>query len=208
MRKVVWCGVVLGVLLANLNVWAQEQPSESEFKPKIFMFSLGTGMSPLEEPMGIVPGSINTRLGLFATPKIVIDFGLDFTRAHLSLEDKEDEHKFFDEAVNIFTLHLGSKFYFLEPNRAGKITFYDQASFFLLIPFAASDSEGFEDAVSDSFTFGFLEGIGAEYFFADNFSVGGEFGLNLYILTHDGTDVKGAGDVIDLYTGFTLNFFI
>ena len=206
-----------GQFLFMLNALAQDetdatgnrqQGTETASSDKIFMLSLGTGMSPLEEPAGIVPGSVNTRLGFYVSQNILLDFGLDFTRAHASFENKKFSIEYLDESYNIFTLHVGAKFYFTQPNRAGKVVFYDQASFFMLIPFSTSESESVKDAINDTFTFGFLEGIGAEYFFADNFSIGGEFGLNFFFLTYNGDNVEGAVDLIDLYTGFTLNFFI
>lgn len=194
---------VVASTLPALPVLAE--PLSAPVTERTIMLSFGTGMSALEEPFGLVPGSINTRVGGFVIPEVAINGGLDLT--HTGVASSNDGKDQADESYLLLTLHAGAKFYFL-PRGEGNVTIYDQFSLFTMIPIVNSESRSLEDTADDSFSVGILNGVGAEYFFADAFSVGAEFGLNIFIVGYDQDKFTLRADVVDLYTGFTLNFYL
>ncbi|MDX9720665.1 MAG: hypothetical protein RBU37_07950 [Myxococcota bacterium] len=196
-------------------------PTEKEPSSKVFMFSLGTGMSPIESLLSVTPVSVNSRLGFFVHPKVLIDFGIDFAHIGASSESEYEspfgsEKEESSDGTSLLTFHLGGKIFFGKIKRSD-VVFYDQTSLIVTIPLShGDDDEGLIDETSDSFGIGFLQGLGAEYFFAESFSVGGELGLNgafwLTSKSEDDGEYKSSSDsvlkLIDVYTAFTLNFYI
>jgi hypothetical protein len=80
-------------------------------------------------------------------------------------------------------------------------------SLFTLLP-TASGEEELEDILDDTWDFGFSGAFGAEYFFHRQFSVGGEFGLNVLLggYSRGGTDVSA--NIEATYAAISLNFLL
>jgi opacity protein-like surface antigen len=67
----------------------------------------------------------------------------------------------------------------------------------------------FKEAIDKVSTFGFELGFGAEYFFVQNFSIGGEYGFrNLSIkYSESDSEYEVKGRISPTYTKFTLNYY-
>ncbi len=195
--KSVWSiFVVVALLSAPMTVWGAEKGDG--------MMSLGTGMSTMEEWSPVMPGSINTRFGNMLTDGFVLTFGIDILRASLEIKE-EGEGDDEEYSATLVTLHGGAKVYFSDPG-VNDVHFYDAFGLFTMIPLVDMDLDEVEDAVDESYDYGLYQAIGAEYFFHDDFSVGGEFGVNIFVAGYDdGLEVSGS--LVDLYTAYTMNFF-
>jgi hypothetical protein len=118
---------------------------------------------------------------------------------------------------------IGLKYFAIEKN---KVKGYVNATFakpFLSAKVTINGSEVTEvsDEVKNVSLWGGSLGVGAEYFFDDNFSVGGEFGIHAvggkYSKTTDETDYNGNGPakvtnelkamVMPTYSKISLNFY-
>lgn len=209
-------GVLLALLLVTVLPLSAHAANEGQVAPThesstptselpSVMLSFGTGMSPFEQPFGWLPGSVNTRFGYFVIPELAIDGGIDVLRVGASSGDDDDD--FLDEGYTVLTLHAGVKYYFTERTK-GSVGVYNQASIFTLIPIVESESVTVDEVASDSFSVGFLEAVGAEYFIDDSFSIGAEFGLNVFIVGYDKDNFEFRGHIVDFYTGFSVNFFL
>jgi len=118
---------------------------------------------------------------------------------------------------------IGVKYFAIEKN---KVKGYLNASVskpFLAakLTFDGEESEGLAEEVDKVSLLGGTFGVGAEYFFDDNFSIGGEFGLNLmfakYTDTEEDTDYNGNGPAtiertlkgmaMPTYSKISLNFY-
>jgi len=99
----------------------------------------------------------------------------------------EDEYKF---SGAVYMPTIGTKYFFIEKN---KLKAYGALSFtkFLLSGKVADSNDpsansDFKDEVSNIHLYGGQFGFGTEYFFDDNFSIGGEFGIRLlHVKYHD-----------------------
>jgi hypothetical protein len=62
--------------------------------------------------------------------------------------------------------------------------------------------------VDDFWSAGLSAAFGCEYFFHRQFSIGGEFGVNLFYGSWDHAGVEGTTDIEATYTALTLNFLL
>jgi hypothetical protein len=104
--------------------------------------------------------------------------GLDFLGVTVTVEDA-------DISASMYIPHFGARIYMGGAGSTGAVVPYVQGTF--MKSFASIDLGGadaaLEDAVADLLSFyGIGLAFGAEYFFADRFSLGGEYGLR-YIKT-------------------------
>ncbi len=99
--------------------------------------------------------------------------GIDFLSASVTVEDT-------DLSASMYVPNFGVRFYLSSSLTGGSVVPYVQAAFlksFASVDVGDTDSE-VTDAIADLLSFyGISVGFGAEYFFSDNFSVGGEYGL-------------------------------
>jgi len=175
-------------------------------------------------PDGIRMGKFDARFGFFANNQWVINFGLDLSRISTTYEQSSGSYTYeSEESVTFLGILAGAKYYFNEP-RAGQVSFYNQTSISVLIPisptfettttgededysynYGSHSGKAVERVLDDVYAYGFSEGIGAEYFVSDFFSIGGEFGLKACFL---GFDEGVTVDVyyLEFYSGITLNF--
>ncbi|MBU1319087.1 MAG: hypothetical protein KKG33_06070 [candidate division Zixibacteria bacterium] len=178
---------------------------------------------PTEQTMGAY-------FGVPVSPTFDIIFGLDYWNYKVSTEvTYESVTTEAEVSGGTLTLHGGARFY-LNDQVKGNVAPYIQGEFFYGMGSASMDPEveGFSlDPVEDLLSpYGFLAAFGAEFFAADNFSVGGEVGVR-YVVTKMTGDT-GINDLIDLglakrtaamsddtetkftsmtiYSGITLNF--
>ena len=146
---------------------------------------------PTEQSMGAY-------FGVPVSPTFDIIFGLDYWNYKLTttLDTAGTES---EVSGGTMLLHAGARFYLNEQIK-GNVAPYVQGEFFYGMGSAKVGAAGFsidiapiEDMLSP---YGFMAAFGAEFFAADNFSVGGEVGIR-YVVTKMTGD-SGVLDLIDL----------
>jgi hypothetical protein len=97
---------------------------------------------------------------------------------------------------------------------------YAFADVFRVFPvFTGSNAKELQDDFNDQNLYGLIAGSGVEHFFAKDFSLGGEFSMNLFVNSweheHDGDSWDGESTIIHktalragaIFTQFTLNYY-
>lgn len=145
--------------------------------------------------------SLGAYFGLAGGGQFEIIFGLDYWNYKLSTDLSLDGTSSDKAEVKFGTMQLhGGVKMFLNEQAKGEVTPYVLGEIVYGIGSAsvsAADVSLDLDPVKDFLSpYGFVAGFGAEFFAADNFSVGGEVGLR-YMITKSNGDV-GLLDMIDL----------
>jgi len=167
--------------------------------------------------------------GVDVSSQVVFLAGLDLSRARYKEQDTPgwvNPTDIYEFSYTSFTPHVGVKFY-LKPRTSGDITPYLQAGFFKTFtsvnigdPWDTPQEIAFEEELYKEVLspFGFYPAFGVEYYFSDNFSLGGEMGVRFSFGTGEAswldTDVdppvthttKVNDDYFSHYVGFTLNY--
>lgn len=207
MKKVLLTIVVGSILLFGANVASQ---AGMNFGVKSMTFH--NSLIPMDHSMG-------SYFGADVGQNLVILGGLDYGRLGLSL-DIPLEPKY-DLSVSYMMPHAGAKLY-LKPRQQGNVSPYLIGE--VVKSFGSVDlgklgedsllgvaGKDFEDALKDLMSpFGIVGGFGSEYYFSDNFSIGGEVGLQLIFssaeLKMEEAKIKLSLDRYFIYGGFTFNF--
>ena len=171
-------------------------------------------------------------------------FGLPFSMAQVLLKDKTisgksftptislgyislsgtDERKTETESmgVHLFIPRIGLRTPLKVSNAESSLKRYAFADIFRVFPvFTGSEAKELEDDFGDQNLYGLIIGSGVEYFFAKDFSLGGELSMNLFVNSseHEHTDYGDWGDEIGtsihkevfragaIFTQFTLNYY-
>ena len=156
----------------------------------MFMFS---AMPALCEGwiFGVRPGNMVESAYFGVNMGSLVPFvGIDYLSASVDIEDVE-------ASASLFVPHFGIRKYFGQNLVGGAVVPYLQASF--LKSFASIDVGGesseLTDAIADLMSFyGATFAFGAEYFFTDRFSVGGEYGLRYLKMS---TELEVDLDIVD-----------
>lgn len=141
--------------------------------------------------------------------------GLQF--ANFRSNYKDDDSKSLTK-VHIFMPYIGSKFIISENE---SIKTFVNATLFKPFIFGketvdGEENEDFQDELNEYKILGGELGFGSEYFFSDNFSIGGEFGFRFAHIKDDYKDNSGYEpdnsytDILDLnmsYVSLSLNFY-
>ncbi len=164
---------------------------------------------------GVRPGSTVESAYFGPNMGTVVPFvGLDFLGVSLTVEDA-------DVSASMYVPSFGARVYLNSNTTSGAVVPYIQGAF--MKSFASVDlGEGtadIENAIGDLLSFyGISVAFGAEYFFAERFSLGGEYGLRYFKTS---ADVSVDLDVLDepisvdsnleaayraSYAGVSLNF--
>ena len=171
-----------------------------------------------------VPYPINQTLGCYfgfdVTPKIVILGSIDLNRFQNKYTESAEGDVYESElSVTQFIPNLGVKFYF-KPRASGDFSPYIYGGFFK--GFASSNYE-YTDGSAEylkyreeiikeiNSPFGFIPAFGVEYYFSDNFGLGGEMGWRFSFAKADfdwasGEKVEYKYNAISHYFGLTVNF--
>ena len=168
----------------------------------IIMFST-TLFAQVDFAFGVKPGiGLNgAYFGVNINGNVVPFIGFDYIGASGTLEESGVRYDYNlsqlidysdkDEAsVSIYNLSIGGKFFFMNVQA---IKSYFTGTFFK--PFFSADYKQngetetkVKDAVDNLNIWGLSFGFGTEYYFSDNFSVGGEFGMRLFMGTFKRTE--------------------
>jgi len=159
--KVVAAGAVLGVIAS---------------------FTFGAGAASAGFEFGVKPSSgvQSSYFGFGVGEQVVLFGGLDFLRVSASLESEQGDA---DAKATVLMPNVGAKFY-LGPREDGEVAPYLLASVFKANTSFDVDVEGMEipedtmEQIEDILSpFGVNAAFGAEYYFSDNFSMLGEYGV-------------------------------
>lgn len=145
--------------------------------------------------------TIGSYFGVPVSPTFDIIFGLDYWNYKVTTDMSLDGTTSTEAEISGGTLliHAGARFY-LDQQIKGNVAPYIQGEFFYGMGSASIGAAGasidiapVEDLLSP---YGFMAAFGAEFFAADNFSVGGEVGVRYAITKMTGD--TGILDLIDL----------
>jgi len=180
----------------------------------------------------------------YSQNNISFKFGLPFSTAQALLKDKTisgtsftptisvgyvslsatDKRKTESESVGIhlFIPRVGLRTPLKVSNAESSLKRYAFADVFKVIPiFTGSEATELEEEFDDQNLYGLIAGSGVEYYFAKDFSLGGECSMNLFVNSseHEHTDYSDWGDEIGesihkrvfragaIFTQFTLNYY-
>jgi hypothetical protein len=170
--------------------------------------------------------ALGSYFGFDASPNVVLLGGVDYGRLGVKTEVGTED---FDVSASYMLFHAGVKFYF-KPRQQGKVCPYIFGGFEKTM--TNLDAGGLGDAVAELLgyevdeedilgpiedvlsPYGITAAFGSEYYFSDNFGIGGEMGVR--ILSSSGE--IALGDLADvakvkvtlsryfIYSGFSFNF--
>ncbi len=145
----------------------------------VFLFAFcNTGFAQFT--FSVSPGlNLNSTSFGYKVNKAVPYFVFQFVHLGLEFEDSGYPDDDFEGVVNLYIPNIGIKYLFAEKN---KIKAYGNICFTKPIIGGKIKSDNaddeFEEALDNLSLFGFQFGFGTEYFFDENFSLGGEFGFS------------------------------
>jgi len=152
--------------------------------------------------------------------------GLDFARLSFSFDEGGQDPSSESGSAFVLVPHLGSRYYFSAEKGSGEVVPYVQGDF--LFSIASVGGKGFDaeskELAEDALGFiGISAAFGAEYYFSERFSIGGEYGFRFFadgVRTHrDEWNYDGASEVSQVtdklnvtynvsYVTLTLNFHL
>ncbi len=212
-------------------------------KNKLFLslaFGLATTFSYGQFSFSVSPGfSFNGACVGYKVHKNIVPFiGLQFANINFNYEESGKEFDVNDNLVDyrntnsfkggVYVPNIGVKHYFKQKNKIRPYTSLNLAKPMLKAKLKTDDvqlDKEVNDAVKKIKIFGMEIGFGTEYFFDDNFSIGGEFGIrhiNIKVKdsftrtltdpnTFDPVEVQISSEVSTkinpTYTRFALNFY-
>ena len=166
-----------------------------------------------------LPPQIAFHVGATTGGQAVIFGGVELSRS--SLEDEVSNY--YDQKVEtshtIFSPFFGGKYYF-RPMSGGKVSLYVSGTVFKSFASVSYDTDDPDfDKMMEEYlkelnsSFGFIPAFGAEYFFSDYFSFGGETGFKFAFVKaevqgDDSDKWETKASYTDHYIAITLNFFV
>lgn len=140
----------------------------------LLVCSVGTVSAESKAVFGVKPGILIQSSYFGIQGKRWQPFaGMDLVAFAIS----EDQY---DASASVWIPHLGAKLFFQDPWQAGKVAPYIQGDYFFSIANVSVDSydSDEEDLVTEVLEFwGVGLAFGMEYYFSDQFAVGGEYGI-------------------------------
>lgn len=215
MKKLIFTTIVGLSLLLFAGVGAQ---AGTNFGVKSVTFH--NSLIPMDQALG-------SYFGFDVSPSVVVLGGLDYGRLGVKLEvGSEDFDTDSEVSASYILFHAGVKFY-LKPRQQGNVCPYIMGGFEKTM--TSLDAGGLGEAIGDLLgydldedeimgpiedvlsPFGILAAFGSEYYFSDNFGIGGEVGVRLLsssgeIEVTDLADIKLTLSRYFIYSGFSFNF--
>jgi opacity protein-like surface antigen len=191
-------------------------------KTKLFLFGIAmfaiTYSGYSQFAFGVSPGlNLNSAyFGYKVSDRLVPYVGLQVLSTNVNVEFRDPGSTETNElSASLIAPTIGARYFISQQNPV-------RAYFALSIskPFVSGKleydgepDEDFEEAIENISLFGFEIGFGAEYFFSENFSLGGEFGLRSLSAKYEEFDVDFEEEytvkarLTPTYTKFGLNFY-
>ncbi len=161
---------------------------------------------------GVSPGlNLNgAYIGTKFSDHLIGTFGFQYLGVSYTLTDPDFEDKF---SGSVFIPSLGLKYLMNKQNQIQPYLGISVSKPFVTgkIEYDGEEDEEFSDAVKNLSLLGLELGFGVEYFFDENFSIGGEYGFRYinvkYKSSDEFDDVDVSGSVKPTYTKLTLNYY-
>jgi hypothetical protein len=169
-----------------------------------FAFSIGRDLGVVDFTGARSITNVGTRLG-YRHDKIQVFGTGDFARYRLNTDYASPDFTDSSQSGGIYTVGVGAKYFFTKPE-ASQAVAYSTATAFTLIPYANQSRQNATD--TDAFAGGVMAGFGAEYFFDESFSVGGELGAGGVFGYLQQETTTWEGNILQLYSGVQLNFYL
>ncbi|MDI6804879.1 MAG: hypothetical protein QME58_13750 [Bacteroidota bacterium] len=179
MKNIMFILIAAIVLHSGILISQTEEPSVGQF-----MF----GVKP--EFLGISGGTF----GYKTANDFQIYFGLDYTRLGMSVDltetrwdyniyRLEDTHEKSEASISMYNPLFGVKYCIVRKNDLKGYLMAEISK--PIITVDQKEEVGIEDFTNKLSMWGFKSGFRTEYFFSNNFSLGGEFGLRVLLLNFE-----------------------
>lgn len=214
MRKVLITLIVCALVLVGVNA-----QSRAEMNFGVKSSTLHNSIIPMDNSMG-------SYFGASLGQNLVLLGGLDYGRLGVSVELSGGSLNLSKSDVSVSYLqpHAGLKMYF-KPREEGKVSPYILGEVFKsfgsvdlsglgnlsILDTSSVDIKYIEDRVKDILSpYGIVGGFGSEYYFSNDFGIGGEVGLQLAFTStssnSEGVKTKISLDRYFIYAAFSFNF--
>ncbi|MFB6350941.1 MAG: outer membrane beta-barrel protein [Bradymonadaceae bacterium] len=177
-----------------------------------FAFSVGQdlGVIPLAGAESVT--NTGTRIG-YQTGNLHLFGTLDYARFNQKQEFATGGNGGTDEFTNTFgllTVGAGGRYFFSEPvDVKHEALPYVVGSIYTVLPHGeVNDRDLFKNL--NKFTLGGQAGFGTDYFFTEQFSIGGEFGFSAIYgsVSPDNADSSASANLIQFYSGIQFSFYL
>ena len=207
--------IFLTILVGSLLLLFANVESKAEINFGVKSLTTHNSIIPLDHSMG-------SYFGADAGQNLVILAGLDYGRLGIKPEITIGQASVSQTmSVSYLQPHAGAKFYF-KPRQQGMVSPYVLGEVFkslASVDLGSLDSasvlgiggKDIKKAIKDLLSpFGIVGGFGSEYYFSDNFGIGGEVGIQLAFMStsigEGDSKVKISIDRYFIYSGFSFNF--
>ncbi len=145
-----------------------------------FSFSVGTGLNVNSAYFGYKAGKVVPFAGIqvFSASGKFLRTGTEWNYDNGAAENFSDEIKV---SGSIIMPELGLKYFAIEKNKLKAYVIAGITKPFLnaKLTFNGEEEDGIQDVLDNLSLIGGFAGIGTEYFLDENFSIGGEFGMQI-----------------------------
>lgn len=191
-------------VLSILVVAALWPPTAGTANAGDFAFSVGRDIGAVDLVGARSVTNLGTRLG-YRLDKWQLFGTADFARYSVSTEYASPDFNDTETSGSLYTLGIGTRYLFNSPD-AGNAIPYLLAAGFTVIP----ATDGSSDVVQETSAFvgGAMAGFGAEYYFDESFSLGGEVGATGIFGYLEQETTYWEGNILQVYSGVQLNFYL
>lgn len=175
---------------------------------------------------GVKPGlGVNSSYFGFKADQFVPFVGINYLRAGFELTGSVDlsglplsksiqseDSPTTEGSITLYNLMVGAKFYMMKKKDVSGYITGSFSHMFLSsgLEINGENVEEFEDIFDDININTLQFGFGGEYFFAENFSIGGEFGVRFFLIGYEpsgDSDMELSLNVSHTYEAISLNFY-
>lgn len=161
---------------------------------------------------GVSPGlQMNgAYVGYKFNDRLMGTFSFQYYGVSSKIDDFGDETKF---AAALIVPSLGIKYFLPRQNQIQPYLTLNLSKPFVTgkLEYDGEPDEEFEDAIDNLSLLGVGFGFGVEYFFDENFSIGGEYGFQFlsakYEVSDEFDDIEFTGSFNPTYTKITVNYY-
>jgi len=189
-------------ILVVLALWL---PTAGTANADDFAFSVGRDIGAVDFTGANAVTNLGTRLG-YRFDRLQIFGTADFARFSLSTDYASPDFNDSENTGALYTLGIGTR-YLLQSPEGGNAIPYLLAAGFTVIPSTPGSSPAVDQDTS-GFVGGAMAGFGAEYFFDESFSVGGEVGASGLFGYLQQETTRWDGNILQIYSGVQLNFYL
>lgn len=182
-----------------------------------FAFGVKPGLGINSSYFGVKMDQIVPFVGInYFRAGFEITGAVDLSGLPLSKSIQSDDSPSTEGSITLYNLMVGAKFYLMKKKDVSGYVTGSFSHMFLSsgLEIDGENVEEFEDIFDDVNINTLQFGFGGEYFFAENFSIGGEFGLRFFLIGYEPSSSDDSSDGSELslnvshtYEALSLNFY-